>query len=68
MELENICKFGAKHQNLRFGLGTDSMNSFGLWNGSYSVWLVVLMYYNLPPHMATKKGYIMLMLLIPVKY
>jgi hypothetical protein len=46
----------------------DSVNSLGLHNSSYNVWLAVLVNYNLPPHMEIKKGNIMLTLLIPNKY
>jgi hypothetical protein len=50
-------KFGGEPQNLRLALGTDGVNPFGLRNHS---WLVVLVNYNLPPHMAIKKSHIML--------
>jgi hypothetical protein len=60
--------FEVEHCNLRLGLGTDNLNPFGLNSSSYSVWPVALVNYNLPPHMAIKKGHIMLALLIPGKY
>jgi hypothetical protein len=52
---------------LRLGLGTYGVNPFGLRSSSYSIWPVMLVNYNLPPHMAIKKGHIMLSLLIPGK-
>jgi hypothetical protein len=44
------------------------VNPFGLQSSSYSIWLVVVVNYNLPPHMAITKGHIMLLLLITGKY
>jgi hypothetical protein len=61
-------KLGDELHYLRLGLGTDGVNPFGLLSNSYSIWPVVLVNYNLPPHMAIKKGHIMLSLLIPGKY
>ena len=60
--------FREEPRHLRLGLGMDGVNPFGARSSSYSVWPVVLVNYNLPPHMAIKKGHVMLSLLIPGKY
>jgi hypothetical protein len=60
-------EFGDESRYLRLGLGIDGVNPFGFRSSSYSGWPVVLVNYNLPPHMAIKMGHIMLTL-IPGKY
>ena len=44
------------------------MNPFGSRSLCYSIWPIVLVNYNLPPHLAMKKGHVMLSLLVPGKY
>jgi hypothetical protein len=61
-------EFRDQPRYLRLGLGTDGVNPFGLRSSSYSIRPIVLVNYNLPPHMAIKKGHIMLSLLILGKY
>lgn len=61
-------EFKREPRHLRLGLGMDGVNPFGLKSSSYSIWPVVLVNYNLPPHMAMKKGHVMLALLVPGKY
>jgi hypothetical protein len=60
--------FKEEPRHLRLGLGMDGVNPFGARSSSYSVWPVVLVNYNLPLHMAIKKGHVMLGLLILRKY
>ena len=52
-------------RNVRLGLAADEFNLFGNMSLSYSMWLVVLTIYNLPPWICMKAEYLMLSLLIP---
>ena len=54
--------------HLCLGLATDGVNLFGVCSTTWSTWPVVLINYNIPPWEATKKGNILLSLLIPGKY
>ena len=47
------------------GLAANNFNPFGNMSLSYSMWLLVLTTYNLPPWMCMKPEYLMLTLLIP---
>jgi len=58
-------EFAAEERNLRLGLSTDGFNPFNMKNTRYSCWPVLLVNYNLPPHLCMKKENIMLSLLIP---
>ena len=49
-------------------LGTDGVNPLGVHSTTWSTWPVVLINYNIPPWEATKKGNILLSLLIPDKH
>ena len=60
--------FRQEPRHLHFGLGIDGVNPFGARSSSYSIWPIVLVNYNLPPHLAMKKGHVMLSLLVPGKY
>ncbi|XP_020888558.1 uncharacterized protein LOC110230330 [Arabidopsis lyrata subsp. lyrata] len=57
--------FAAEERNIRLGLSTDGFNPFNMKNTRYSCWPVLLVNYNLPPHLCMKKENIMLTLLIP---
>ncbi|KAL3695852.1 hypothetical protein R1sor_009928 [Riccia sorocarpa] len=50
---------------LRLGIATDGFSPVGLSRKSYSIWPVMLINYNIPPWLATKKGHMMLSLIIP---
>ncbi|KAL3696041.1 hypothetical protein R1sor_010117 [Riccia sorocarpa] len=50
---------------VRLGLATDGFSTVGLSRKSYSIWSVMVINYNVPPWVATKKGHIMLSLIIP---
>nr|GEY68423.1 hypothetical protein [Tanacetum cinerariifolium] len=54
-----------KPRNVRLGLVVDGFNPFGNLSQSYSMWLVILTTYNLPPWLCMKESYFMLTLLIP---
>ncbi|XP_010474959.1 PREDICTED: uncharacterized protein LOC104754455 [Camelina sativa] len=57
--------FAAEERNIRLGPSTDGFNPFDMKNSRYSCWPVLLVNYNLPPHLYMKKENIMLILLIP---
>ncbi|XP_075636598.1 uncharacterized protein LOC142608811 [Castanea sativa] len=57
--------FALEPRNVRLGLVTDGFNPFGNMNNNYSMWLVILIPYNLPPWLVMKEPYFMLSLLIP---
>jgi len=57
--------FAAEERNIRLRLSTDGFNPFNMKNSNYSCWHVLLVNYNLPPHLCMKKENIMLTLLIP---
>jgi hypothetical protein len=49
------------------GLASDGVNPFSNQSLSHSTWPVVLLNYNLPPWLVTKRFFLMLVLLIPGK-
>ena len=49
---------------MSLGLTTDGFNPFGNMSLPYSIWLMVLTAYNLPPWLCMKDSYVMLTLLI----
>ena len=57
--------FSADPRNLRLGLAADGFNPFRTLSSTYSCWPVMLVTYNLPPWLCTKKENILLTLLIP---
>lgn len=54
-----------EHWNLRLGLATDGLNPFSIQRSTWSTWPVVLLNYNLPPWLTTKKHFLMLSMIIP---
>ncbi|KAL3689845.1 hypothetical protein R1sor_016154 [Riccia sorocarpa] len=52
---------------IRLGLATvtDGFSPLGLSRKSYSIWPVMVINYNIPPWLATKKDHMMLSLIIP---
>jgi hypothetical protein len=57
--------FGDDPRNLRLGLATDGINPFSEKRRVHSTWPVLLVNYNVPLWMTTKKYFVMLSLLIP---
>jgi hypothetical protein len=57
--------FSDDPRNLRLGLATDGINPFSQKRSVHSTWPVLLLNYNVPPWMMTKKYFVMLCLLIP---
>ncbi|KAL3684834.1 hypothetical protein R1sor_002856 [Riccia sorocarpa] len=60
-------EFARDPRHLRFGLASDGVSPYGIQSSTYSIWPVVLINYNIPPWLATKKGFVILALLIPVE-
>ncbi|XP_071740336.1 uncharacterized protein [Rutidosis leptorrhynchoides] len=58
-------EFAKEPRNVRLGLASDGFNPFGNMSVSHSTWPVVLMPYNIPPWLCTKKPFLFLSLLIP---
>ncbi|KAK6792914.1 hypothetical protein RDI58_011995 [Solanum bulbocastanum] len=49
----------------RDGLASDSFNPFGTMSTSHSIWLVILVPYNLPPWLCMKQPNLILSMIIP---
>ncbi|XP_022862577.1 uncharacterized protein LOC111382773 [Olea europaea var. sylvestris] len=62
---EKFPTFSAEPQNVRLGLATDGFNHFGNMSNGYSMWLVILVSYNMPSWMCMKENIFMMSLLIP---
>ncbi|KAL3690612.1 hypothetical protein R1sor_016921 [Riccia sorocarpa] len=58
-------KFARDPRHLRLGLASDGVSPYSIRSLTYSVWPVALMNYNIPPWLATKKGFILLALIVP---
>ena len=54
--------FGQEDRNMHLGLAVDGINPFKLQRSTWSTWLVMLLNYNIPPWLITKKIFIMLAL------
>ena len=57
--------FKREDRNLYLGLVADGVNPYGNQSTNYSMWPVLLVIYNLPPWLVTKKKFVSLSLLIP---
>ncbi|KAL3688515.1 hypothetical protein R1sor_014824 [Riccia sorocarpa] len=55
-------EFGRDPRHLRFGLASDGVSPYGVKSLSHSTWPVVLTNYNVPPWLASKKGFLLLSL------
>ena len=51
--------------NVRLAMEVDGFNSFGSFSSTHSVWLVVLVTYNLPPWLSIKRRFCLFSMLIP---
>ncbi|XP_021734985.1 uncharacterized protein LOC110701677 [Chenopodium quinoa] len=58
-------QFASDFRNVRLGLTTDGFNPLRTMSVSYSIWLVVLSIYNLPPWLYNKSKYNITPLIIP---
>ncbi|MCO5575686.1 hypothetical protein L7F22_029490 [Adiantum nelumboides] len=61
-------EFAQEDRHLHLGLAMDGVNPFGQCSTTYSVWPVVVVNYNIPPWLTTKKGHLILSLLVPGRY
>jgi hypothetical protein len=59
--------FGNDARNVHFALAADGVNPFKQTRSTWSTWPIILLNYNLPPWLSTKKFFLMLCLLIPGK-
>ena len=59
--------FARDARNAHFALAADGVNPYKQSRSSWSTWPVLLLNYNLPPWLTTKKFFVMLALLIPGK-
>lgn len=57
--------FAKEPRNVRLGLAIDGVNPFQDLSSRWSSWPVLLVNYNLPPWLATKRFFVMMSLLIP---
>ena len=58
-------EFGNEDRNVRMALVTDGFNPNSDKRGTYSIWPILLMNYNIAPWLTTKNYFIMLGVLIP---
>ena len=61
-------EFAQEARHLHLGLAMDGVIPFGQRSTTYSVWPVVVVNYNIPPWLTTKKGHLILSLLMPGRY
>jgi len=50
--------FGEEVRNVRCGMSLDGVNPFAHNTTSHSTWPVLVLIYNLPPYLVTKKFFI----------
>jgi hypothetical protein len=60
-------KFKDEPCSIRFGLAIDEVYPCSFLSSNYSVWLVGLIVYNIPPWMSVIKQHLMLTLIVPGK-
>ena len=61
-------KFKYEPHGIRFGLAIDGVCPFSFMSSNYSVWLVRLIVYNIPPWTSVRKENLMLTLIVPRKH
>lgn len=62
---EIFFSFGIDDRNVRIGLALDGVNPHSLQSSKHYVWPVMLVMYNLPPYLLTKRFFISLTMIIP---
>jgi len=62
---EHYPNFSSVARNLRTGLAIDGVNPYSLHSSKHSVWPVLMVLYNLPPYLVTKRFFIFLTMIIP---
>ncbi len=60
-------QFTTNTHNLKVGCALDGVNPFGNQSTTWSTWPILILNYNLPPWLTTKKFFLMIALLIPGK-
>ncbi len=65
---KNVMVINSTFKGLRLAVVSDGFNPSSLRSSSYSITPVVVIVYNLPPHLTTKKEFIFLSLIIPGKF
>jgi hypothetical protein len=60
-------EFASEERNIRLGMALDGVNPYSNQSLSHSTWPVILLNYNLPPWLITKRFFLMLVLIIPGK-
>ncbi|KAL3682028.1 hypothetical protein R1sor_000050 [Riccia sorocarpa] len=61
---ESWPEFARDPRHVRLGLASDGVSTYSIKSSTYSTWPVALMNYNIPQWLATKKGFIILALII----
>ena len=59
--------FALESRNMRFGLALDGVNPFKHNSAQHSTWPIIMLIYNLPPFLVTKKFFMQLSILISGK-
>ncbi len=57
--------FADEIRNVRLGLCTDGFNPNNVVGGTYTIWPIFIVVYNLPPELCMKEPFIFMTLLIP---
>jgi hypothetical protein len=57
--------FTSEAKNIRLGMALDGVNPFPNQSLSHSAWPIVLLDYNLPPWLVTKRFFIICALFVP---
>ena len=57
--------FATEARNIRMGLALDGVNPHSLQSTKHSVWPLMMVLYNLPPYLVTKRFFMSLTMLIP---
>ena len=52
-------------RNVRMGLSLDGVNPHSLQSSKHSIWPIMIVLYNLPPYLVTKRFFISLTMIIP---
>lgn len=62
---EHFPLFSMENRNIWMGLAIDGVNPHSLQLSKHSTWLVMLVLYNLPSYLVTKRFFICLTIIIP---
>lgn len=62
---EQFPTFSRDARNIRMGLSLDGVNPHSLQSSRHSVWPLLMVFYNLPPYLVTKRFFVSLTIIIP---